>query len=512
MSGARVKGLTVRIDGRAVIEDISFAVEAGEILAIVGESGAGKSIAVRCVLGMAPAGARVVADRLEIDGQDMTAASERAWRDVRGGRVGLVTQNALGALDPLRRVGAEVAEPLAIHTDERAGARAARAIAALGRAGVPAPAERARQFPHELSGGLRQRAVIASALVAEPAVLVADEPTTALDATVRVKVLAELRGIADAGRAVVLVSHDLAAVEGIADRIIVMRAGRIVEQGPAARVIHAPEADYTRELWAASAARGRERYARDGAVALSATGLSRRFGDRVAVSDVDITLRSGSVMGIVGESGSGKTTLARLLVGADRPDAGRVTLADPRGDHATARAGDPRRRVQFVAQNPYASFNPTWSIERSLGEALQRVGVPRRERRGRAAALLAEVGLDPALAARRPRQLSGGQLQRAAIARALAVEPQVLVLDEPLSALDVSVAARILDLLARLRDERGVAMALISHDLSVVAAIADRTMAMKDGVVVEAGDTHTLLTRPRHPFTRELVEASMLRW
>ncbi len=508
MSGVRVSGLTVRIHGRAVVDDVSFAVESGEILAVVGESGAGKSIAVRCLLGMAPMGARVIADRLEIDGRDLTTASERAWRDVRGGVVGLITQNALSALDPLRRVGAEVAEPLAIHTAAPRGTRNARAVAALGRAGVTDAAGRARQFPHELSGGLRQRAVIASALVADPAVLVADEPTTALDATVRVRVLAELRRIADDGRAVVLVSHDLAAVEGVADRIVVMRAGRVVEQGPASRVIHAPEQAYTRELWAASAVRGRERFARDGAVMLSAVGLSRRFGDRVAVSDVDLTLRAGSVMGIVGESGSGKTTLARLLVGADRPDSGSVTLADTRSDHALARVGDPRRRVQFVSQNPYASFDPTWTTERSLAEALQRVKVPRRERGARIATLLAEVGLDPALAGRRPRRLSGGQLQRAAIARALAVEPQVLVLDEPLSALDVSVAARILDLLARLRDERGVAMALISHDLAVVAAIADRAMVMKDGVVVEAGDTRTLLTRPRHPFTRELVDAS----
>lgn len=499
MTGIRVDGLSVSFGGRVVVNDVSFAVEPGRILAVVGESGAGKSLAVRTLLGLAPRGATVTASGLHIAGADVTHADERTWRRMRGARVGLVTQDALGALDPLRTVGAEVAEPLSIHTRLRGADRATRMIAALTDAGIPDAAARATQRPGELSGGLRQRAVIASAVVAGPAVLVADEPTTALDATVQRRVLALLRSLADDGRAVVIVSHDLGAVAAIADDIAVMRAGRIIEVGTAQRVIESPLSDYTRQLWAAGRRhppRHREAGA-DSVPLLAAHGVTRRFGARVAVDDVSLVVHAGRTLGIVGESGSGKTTLARLLVGADRPDVGTVRVDAPG-----------RKPRQFVAQNPRAAFNPTWSVGRSLREALRSAGVPRAARAARVEALLREVELDPALAGRRPSTLSGGQLQRAAIARALATDPRILVLDEPLSALDVSVGARILALLARLRTERTLALVMISHDLGVVGEIADDVIVMKDGRIVESGETATVFGDPRHPFTRELLAAA----
>lgn len=499
MSGVDVSELSVRIGERVLVDNISFRVEPGRVLAIVGESGAGKSVAVRTLLGFAPAGATVTADVLSVDGNDLRQASDRTWRAHRGQTVALITQDALGALDPLRRVGAEVAEPLVIHGKVGRRQAAAEAVSALALAGVPEPELRATQYPHELSGGLRQRAVIASAVIAGPRVLVADEPTTALDATVQRRVMALLRQLADDARAVVLVSHDLAAVAGVADEIAVMHQGRIVEHGSAQQILMAPEHPYTRELWAASvrAAPGAER---PGRVVLTASNLRRDFGARRAVDDVSVTLRAGSVLGIVGESGSGKTTLARLLLGVDRPGSGRVHV-----EASEARRGRDR---QFVAQDPRSAFNPTWTIARSMREALRSAGVARKDTAARTTELLGEVELDPSLGERRPSALSGGQLQRAAIARALAADPRILILDEPLSALDVSVGARILRLLARLRDERGMAMALISHDLAVVGELADRVIVMQDGRVVEHGATEDVFANPQHAFTRELLDAS----
>lgn len=497
MTAITVRSLTVRFGSRRVVDDVSLTLSPGRILAIVGESGAGKSIAVRTLLGFTPAGATVECDELRVAGRDMRNAPENAWRAVRGAEVALVTQDALGALDPLRRVGAEVSEPLAVHGSPRSE-RDELMIQAMSEAGIPDVLLRARQYPHELSGGLRQRAVIASAIIADPGIIVADEPTTALDATVQARVLRLLRQLADDGRAIILVSHDLRAVADIADDIIVMQAGGVVESGPAERVLTQPRHEYTRLLWESSVRAAPVTAPREGRVTLTADGLVRRFGSRVAVDDVSVTLQAGTVLGIVGESGSGKTTLARILLGADAPDAGTVTI--PHADDAA------RRR--FVAQDPRAAFNPTWSLRRSLAEALRAAGVARADIPARAEALMHEVELEPALLDRRPSALSGGQLQRAAIARALAADPRILILDEPLSALDVSVGAKILALLARVRDERGVALAVISHDLAVIGEIADRVVVMRDGKVLEAGDTAQVFAHPQHDFTRELLTAS----
>lgn len=491
-----VEGLRIGIDGRVLVDDVSFAVAPGECVALVGESGAGKSLTVRALLGLLPEHAEVSADMLEVDGVDVRRLPERGWRALRGARIALVSQDALVSLDPLRRIGTEIAEPLELHGSLTRAERAERVRELLVDVAMPDPERRARQRSHELSGGLRQRALIASALSADPAVLIADEPTTALDATVQARVLALLRRIADAGTAVVFVSHDMAAVRRIADRVVVLRDGRVVEHGPAAQLLAAPRDPYTRELVLASARTPRTPPDGGAPVLATVTGVGKSF-DRPVLHDVSFVLRAGRTLGVVGESGSGKTTLARILLGVERADTGTVVWA----------AGV-RPRIQLVHQNPLGAFDPRWTIGRSLGEALAAGGVPRRLRASRTAALLGEVGLDPTLAMRRPAALSGGQRQRAAIARALAADPEVLVLDEPVSALDATVRARILVLLDRLQRDRGLSMLLVSHDLGVIASVADDLLVMQDGAIVEQGPAAQVLDAPQHSFTRELLAAS----
>ncbi|MGP6171790.1 dipeptide ABC transporter ATP-binding protein [Microbacterium sp. A196] len=493
MSVLSVQNLSIAIGNRVLVDGVSFEVSPGECLAIVGESGAGKSVTASALLGLAPG--KVTASRLEIDGVDARGFSETHWRGVRGDRIGLVSQDALVSLDPLRRIGAEVAEPLAIHTRLSRAGRRARALELLESVAMPSPPERAAQYPHELSGGLRQRALIASALAGEPVVLIADEPTTALDATVQAHVLALLRDIANAGTAIVFISHDFAAVRRVADRVLVMRAGRVIEQGTVADVLDAPAEAYTRELIAATAHEPRtDRFGLGDAV-LTGIDVSKSFSGVPAVMDAAFTLLQGQTLGIVGESGSGKTTLARMIVGVETPDAGDLRWV---GEH----------RVQLVHQNPLGAFDPRWSVGRSLREALAAGGVPRALRAARVAVLMAEVDLAPDLATRRPAQLSGGQRQRAAIARALAADPDVLVLDEPVSALDPSVREKVLQLLGRLQRDRGLTMIFVSHDLDVVAAVSDDVLVMQNGAVVEQGSVAAVFNAPQHPFTQELLAAS----
>lgn len=488
------RGLRIAIEGRAVVDGIDLDVAPGECVAIVGESGAGKSLTARALLGMLPDGARMGVDELRVDGTDAAALGEPGWRRLRGRRIALVSQDALVALDPLRRIGREIAEPMEIHGLHRGG-REDQVVRLLASVALPEPERRARSHPHELSGGMRQRALIASALAADPAVLVADEATTALDATVQARILALLRSIADQGRAVLFISHDFAAVRRIADRVLVMRDGRVVEQGTVTEVMASPREAYTRALIEASTPKPQTRTGERGELLLRVRDVSKRF-DRPAVVGAAFTLAAGRTMGIVGESGSGKTTLARMLIGVERPDAGSIQWA-----------GAPR--VQLVHQNPLGAFDPRWTVGRSIAEALQAAGVPRGECPRAVSQLLAEVGLDETLRSRRPRQLSGGQLQRAAIARALAADPQVLVLDEPVSALDPTVRARVLDLLARLQAQRQLTMVLVSHDLAVIAAVCDDVLVMREGVIVEQGVAREVLRHPQHPFTRELVAAAL---
>lgn len=513
MNALEISGLQVRIGERAVVDDVSLTVAPGECLAIVGESGAGKSMIAHALLGLTPDEAEVTAEALRIDGIELREADERAWRDVRGSRIALVSQDALVSLDPFRRIGLEVAEPLEIHTADSASERVRRAEATLDAVAMPDAPRRMRAYSHELSGGLRQRALIAAALVTQPRIVVADEPTTALDATVQLRILTLLREIVDAGTALVVISHDLAAVAHIADRVAVVQAGKIVELGRTADVLERPQHAHTRELVEAWRIHSNPRPEPQGSVVLAATGLSKSFaGTGRVVDDVSLTLRRGATLGVVGESGSGKTTLARILMGIESPEQGTVTLDGVAWNPLRERERRARRaRIQLVHQNPRAAFNPRWSIGRSLTEALTAGGVARAEREAAVVRALTQVELDPALASRRPGQLSGGQRQRAAIARALAVGPDVLILDEPVSALDASVQVTVLALLDRLQRETGVAMLMISHDLRVIAAVADDVLVMRDGLVVESGTATAVFGEPQHPFTRALLAAASLR-
>ncbi|MGW0811006.1 dipeptide ABC transporter ATP-binding protein [Nonomuraea sp. NPDC002799] len=510
-----VADLRVSFGGTEVVRGISLSVAPGECVAVVGESGSGKSVTARTLLGLAGPGSTVRAAAFTLGGRDALAFGPKDWRRLRGRFAGLVLQDALVSLDPLRTVGAEITEVLAVHDVVPRSWRAARVLELLEAAGVPEPELRAGQHPHQLSGGLRQRVLIASAIAADPELIIADEPTTALDVTVQAQILRLLAARKAAGSALLLISHDLAVVASIADRILVMRDGRVVEEGPALDVLTAPAHDYTRSLLAAvpsAASRGtrlsggapftRPEPNRSAQV-LAGTGLSRSYGPRRVVDDVSFTLHEGETLGVVGESGSGKTTLARLALGLLEPDQGRVTLHQRQWSGLPEHRRRPlRRRIQVISQNPLDSFDPRHTVGRLVAEPLR---LPRGERRARVLDLLARVGLTPDLAARHPRELSGGQRQRVAIARALGPRPDVLVCDEPVSALDVSIQAQVLDLLAEIQAEYGTAMLFISHDLGVVHHVSDRVLVMKDGRVVEEGDVREVFARPRHAYTQALV-------
>ncbi|WP_067826532.1 ATP-binding cassette domain-containing protein [Actinomadura kijaniata] len=482
MSLLTVEGLTVEFGGARAVRGVSFGVGKGECLAIVGESGSGKSVTARSLVGLS--GGRVAADRLEFGGEDLRGLPERAWRRIRGRRIGFVLQDALQALDPLRTVGREVAEPLVVHRTVPRRRIPDRVRRLLEDAGVPDPERRAGQYPHQLSGGLRQRALIASALAAEPELIVADEPTTALDVGTAAQVLDLLAGLRDRGTGVILISHDLSVVARLADRIAVMKDGLLVEQGPAGQVLTAPRAPYTRMLLDAVPS-GYAEPVEVGEPVLEARSVSKRYDGRTVVDGVSFELRAGESLGLVGGSGSGKTTLARIALGLVEPDAGTVLLDGEPWSGLPERRRRPRRaRIQPVPQDPYGAFDPRYTVGRLLDEASRLSGET-----ATAEDLLRQVGLTGELLDRRPRDLSGGQRQRVAIARALALRPAVLVCDEPTSALDVSVQAGILALLDRLQRERGLALLFISHDLAVVRKVTQRVVELADGRVVASGPT-----------------------
>ncbi|WP_445443921.1 dipeptide ABC transporter ATP-binding protein [Clavibacter sp. km1a] len=541
----RVEDLRVSFGGESVVHGVSLRIAPGECLALVGTSGSGKSVTARSLLGLAGAGADVRADVLEIGGRDLRDAGPREWRGVRGTGVGLVLQDALSSLDPLRPIGREIGDALRLHGMRDARARQARVRELLERVGMPDPEVRAHQRSGELSGGLRQRALLAAAIALDPPLLVADEPTTALDATVQARIIDLLADLRTRGQATLLVSHDLAVVARLADRVAVMHDGRIVEEGPTADVLRAPAHRRTRALVAAvptgvprgvplSEARLQAAATRaatapaspstaasppgaatppDDRVVLRATGLTRSYRGpagsvRTAVDDVSLEVRRGRTLGLVGGSGSGKTTVARLLLALEEPDAGDVTLDGEPWSGIPERARRSRRpRVGAVYQDPLASFDPRWSVDRILRDALAVAGPPGVDAFDSPGTLLAQVGLDPALLARRPARLSGGQRQRVAIARALAARPDVLICDEPVSALDIAVQAQVLDLLDELQRRLGLGLLLISHDLGVVAHMSDEVAVMSDGRIVERGSAADVLERPTHPVTRALLAA-----
>jgi peptide/nickel transport system ATP-binding protein len=528
----RVRNLTTGfvVDGayRQVVSGVSFDLLPGQCVAIVGESGSGKSVTARSIVGLAGRNAVVEADALEIHHEDVRGFTARQWRRIRGRDIGFVLQDALVSLDPLRPVGREIAEALRIHGWGDRQARRQRVLDLLTRVGVPLPQLRARQRPDQLSGGLRQRALIASAIALDPDIVIADEPTTALDVTVQAQVLVQLERMKERGASVVLISHDLSVVARLADHILVMRGGEVLEQGPIGEVLGAPQHDYTRALIAAvpsEATRGRALTpgtevtaapvdAEPGEIVLEATGLVKRFhtADGTvtrAVDGVSFSLRAGETLGIVGESGSGKSTTARLALGLEDVDGGEVRLlGTPWAPLPERRRRALRPRIAVVYQDPLSSFDPRWNVERILVDALrgERFATTA-ARQERLRELLDQVGLPHEVLGRFPLRLSGGQRQRVAIARALAPRPSVIVLDEAVSALDVTIQAQILDLLVALQRRSGVAYLFISHDLGVISHLSDRVLVMKDGVVVEEGTPDDIFRRPEHPYTRELIAA-----
>ena len=520
-----VAGLAVALPAGAdrpfALQDVSFSLHAGEILCMVGESGSGKSMAAGAVMRLLPPGVRVAAGRIALAGTDLLALSEPAMRRVRGARIATVFQDPMTALNPLRRIGDQVGEMFAAHTALARGDIRRRVLALLQEVRLPDPASVARAFPHELSGGQRQRAVIAMALALEPAVLIADEPTTALDVTTQAQILALIRDLQRRrGTAVLFITHDFGVVADIADRVAVMQAGRLVEQGPAADILRRPQHLYTQALIAAVPPLARAAAATPPAEAppvLVMQGVSKTFGrpglfrrGRVtrAVDDVSLALPRGGTLGIVGESGSGKSTLARCIVRLLQPDAGSISLDGTDLLRLTRR--EMRRqaaRVQMVFQDPFASLNPRRRAGDLVAQGPMLHGVGRAEAAARARELFALVGLRPDAVDRFPHEFSGGQRQRIGLARALALRPEVLVADEAVSALDVSVQAQVLRLLADLRARLGLSMIFITHDLRVAAQVCDRVAVMRAGTVVEQGEAAAVLGAPRHPYTQALIAA-----
>lgn len=524
-----IENLVVRFGdvGPNRVNGISLKIKRGECVALVGESGSGKSVTARTITGQPGWRAKVSADTLRFAGQNILALNETAWSHIRGARIGFVMQDALGSLDPLRTVGKEVGETLRLHTTLTRKDREAKVIELLRSVGVPEPELRAQQYPSQLSGGQRQRALIASAIACDPELLIADEPTTALDAAVQGQVVRLLESLRRPDRAMLIVSHDLAVVAQLADRIAVMYQGSIIEEGAAQRILEAPQHPYTRGLLHAARALHASsnviplapvqppKSAREAVpVVIRASHLAKTFPGpdqhrRAAVRDVSFTLAAGETLGIVGESGCGKTTVARMIVGLETPDSGTVELKGrPWSGLKESERRAARKRIQVVFQDPLASFDPRYTVGRVLDEAIEVAGTrDRNERLDRAEELIRLVQLDPSLLARRPIELSGGQRQRIAIARALAPEPDVLICDEPVSALDVYVQAQVLDLLSDLKTRLNLSCLFISHDLGVIQRISDRVLVMHGGLVVEEGPVRDVFAAPRHEYTRKLIDA-----
>ena len=527
----QVQDLHVRFGAKEVVRGVSFDILPGEKLALVGESGSGKTITALSLLRLA--GDAQLAGRALMQGRDLLALTEREMRGVRGGDIAMVFQEPMTALNPLMTVGEQVAEVLVLKQALSKAQGAHAAVELLASTGIPEPGRRARSYPHQLSGGQRQRAMIAMALASRPRLLLADEPTTALDVTLRGQILDLLSDLQrQTGMAVLLITHDLPLVRRFADRVAVMEQGVLVEQGTVAQVFGAPQHAYTRRLIGSAprrdviegvVAEGVPPAAQAGALRVAypvpLPGVRGWFakGEFVAVKSAGFRIPRARTLGVVGESGSGKSTLAQALLGL-LPHSGELQVAgqpwQQPAHRITPHNQQLRRQVQVVFQDPFSSLSPRMTVEEIVGEGLRvhAPEMPATERRARVAAMLAEVGLTeaqfPGLLARYPHEFSGGQRQRLAIARALVVEPQLLVLDEPTSALDVTIQQQVLGLLQRLQKERALSYLLITHDVAVVRAMAHEVIVMKDGEVVESGPVRQVLDAPRHPYTRQLVEAA----
>ncbi|MBY3003749.1 ABC transporter ATP-binding protein [Rhizobium leguminosarum] len=518
-----VKDLCVSFGGFAAVKNVSFTLQPGEILGIVGESGSGKSVTCRALMRLLSSKARADGT-VRLDGRDLLTLGEDELCAIRGRDIGMIFQNPASHLDPLRRIGPQVAAPMIRHLGigKREGLQ--RAIKLLEDVGIHEPEKRARSYPHEFSGGMKQRAMIAAAIGCQPKLLIADEPTTALDVTVQARILELLKELnRKNGLAMILISHDLGVVADICSRVVVMRNGEVVEQGPIDDVINRPRHPYTRLLIESQP--GRKSYGTasgpEGATPLlsienlsvtfpAGQGLLSGFGTDnsfQAIDGIDLKINTGETVGIVGESGSGKSTLARSIIRLNTPSGGAIRLD---GQDVGALGGEAltafRRRVQMVFQNPYDSLNPRLTIAEAVAEPIWRHGIAdRKTARKEADVLLDMVELPSSLRDRKPQQLSGGQCQRVGLARALALKPQLLIADEITSALDVTTQAQILELLVRLQRERSLTLLYISHDLAVVSSLCQRVYVFKAGRIVEQGVAWQVLFTPQDPYTQALV-------
>ena len=522
MNLLEVSNLTVSLppgaDRTHAVEDISFSLGAGEILCIVGESGSGKSVSAGAIMALLPPALKVSRGGIAFEGRDLLTLKPAEMRLLRGNRIGMIFQEPMTALNPLVRVGDQIAEVLQVHGVRGSAARVRELVDAVH---LPDPDRIARSYPHLLSGGQRQRVMIAMALALEPSVLIADEPTTALDVTTQMQILGLIKEIQSRrGMGVLFITHDFGVVAEIADRVAVMQQGRIVETGLASQVLNTPQHAYTRTLIAAVPHRTRVPSAAvtAGRPVLELVGVRKTylrsggiFSPQVkvpAIQDADLVLRRGETLGLVGESGSGKSTLARCVVNLVKPEEGAIRFHDTDLRRLLRRNWKPfRKRIQMVFQDPFASLNPRRRVGEIIAEGPIAHGMARAAAQRKAEELLALVQLDAGAAGRFPHEFSGGQRQRIGIARALAVEPELLIADEPVSALDVSVQAQILALLEDLRQRLGLTMLFITHDLRVAAQVCGRIAVMQRGVIVEQGLTAEVFGAPRHSYTQSLLDS-----
>lgn len=500
---------------KKVADGISFDIRQGEIVGIVGESGSGKSMTALALMGLLPAGAERSADGIWFDGQDLSRLSGEENRKLKGSKLAMIFQEPMTSLNPVYTVGKQTEEMLRLHTDCTAAERRIRTIRAFEEAGLPDPERLLDQYPHQLSGGQRQRVMIAMAMICGPKLLIADEPTTALDVTVQARILKLIGQLnREHGTAVLFISHDLGVIQRLCERVLVMYNGRIIEQGTIGEIFKNPKEAYTRTLLDAvpgfhkrsgtfGEAREREILLRVEDLEISYEGNRRgilgRRDLKKAVGTLSFEVYQGEILGLVGESGCGKSTTARAIAGLIKDYEGRILTGDGQAAGVL--------RPQMVFQDPYGSLNPSKRIGWILEEPLKMRGIRRGvDRVGRVKEMLAEVGLDPEYASRYPKDLSGGQRQRIAIAAALIAEPKLLILDEPVSALDVTVQAQILNLLLRLRKRHGLTYLFISHDMNVIYQICDRVCVMYQGKIVETAGISRLVTHPEHEYTKRLLE------
>jgi peptide/nickel transport system ATP-binding protein len=520
-----VRSLTVKLPAGAdrtnAIEDISFDVGSDEIVCVVGESGSGKSVTAQAIMGLLPKRDLVpTSGEITLQGENVLDATPARLRELRGTRMSMIFQEPMTALNPVQRVGDQIGEVLEIHTDLGTRGRRERVLEMMKSVHLPQPELMIDAYPHQLSGGQRQRIMIAAALIMDPALIIADEPTTALDVTTQaqiLKLIKEMQGRRQTG--VLFITHDFGVVSEIADRVIVMQYGRIVEQGTREQVLSNPREAYTQMLVAAVPSLVPPRRATvTGPVAMATRGLSKIFGSRSiwrsgrvvkAAQDVSVDIRKGETLGIVGESGSGKTTVARCIARLIEPSAGQIMIGSTDVAHLPEWELRPHRRnIQIVFQDPYRSLNPRRTVARAIIEGPVNFGATEEAALEKARSLMGLVGLSPDALDRYPHQFSGGQRQRICIARALAMEPTLLIADEAVSALDVSVQAQVLKLLDDVRKRFELAVLFITHDLRVAAQICDRIAVMKDGVVVEHGTTAEVFAAPKHDYTKALFEAA----